>query len=417
MTTSSDPQWNSASSDSTPSIGIGMVGYAFMGAAHSQAWRTVGRVFDLPLVPRMVALAGRTRAGVEAAAKRFGWESFETDWRRLMERDDVGLIDICTPGSSHARIAIAALRSGKHVLCEKPLANTLAEAEEMTLEAERAAQRGVRTMVGFNYRRVPAIALARQMIAAGRLGAIRHVRAVYLQDWIVDPQFPLVWRLRAEEAGTGSIGDIGAHIIDATQYLLDDYIAGVSALTETFIRERPLPTDEPGGGLHATSANGRGAVTVDDAVVFIARMCGGALATFEATRFASGRKNALRLEINGELGSLAFDLEALNELQYFDRGGSSGTQGFTRILVTDPEHPYMAAWWPAGHLIGYEHSFTHEMKDLLEAIAAQHDPIPAFRDGLQVQRVLDAVARSAAANAGWTTIARDDALFTGGPNR
>ena len=254
------------------------------------------------------------------------------------------------------------------MLCEKPLANTVAEAETMADEADAAARHGVRAMVGFNYRRVPAIAFARQLIAAGKLGAIRHVRAVYLQDWIVDPDFPLVWRLRIEEAGSGAIGDIGAHIVDATQYLLGDHIAGVSALSQTFIKERPLPAHGAGGGLAATgTAAGRGSVTVDDAVVFLARFAGGALATFEATRFATGRKNALRIEINGEHGSLAFDLESLNELEYFDRTAASATQGFTRILVTEAEHPYIAAWWPPGHLIGYEHSFTHEVRDLLVA--------------------------------------------------
>jgi predicted dehydrogenase len=387
-----------------PSIGIGMIGYAFMGAAHSQAWRNVARFFDVPLVPRLNVIGGRDAERLAHAAQRFGWAATETDWRRLIARDDVELVDVCTPGSSHAEIAIAALRAGKHVLCEKPLANSLAEAEDMAREAEVAAARGVRTMVGFNYRRVPALAFARQMIAAGRLGAIRHVRAVYLQDWIVDPEFPLVWRLRAEEAGTGAIGDIGAHIVDATQFLLGEPIAGVSALTETFIKERPLPGAPAGSGLGATGAGGRGAVTVDDAVVFIARFAGGALATFEATRFATGRKNALRIELNGDLGTLAFDLEALNELSYFDRSGSATTQGFTRILVTEAEHPYMAAWWPPGHIIGYEHTFTHEMFDLLAAIAEQRDPIPSFSDGLQVQRVLDAVARSAAAGAAWTAI-------------
>lgn len=394
-------------------LGIGMIGYAFMGAAHSQAWRNAARFFDLPLIPRMSAIGGRDATKLARAADRFGWAASETDWHRLIERPDVDLVDVCTPGSSHAEIAIAALRAGKHVLCEKPLANTLAEAEEMTREAERAAERGVRAMVGFNYRRVPAIALARQMIAGGRLGAIRHVRAAYLQDWIVDPEFPLVWRLRADEAGSGAIGDIGAHIVDVTQYLLDDRIAGVSALTETFIKERPLPADSNAGGLRAASANGRGAVTVDDAVVFIGRFAGGALATFEATRFATGRKNALRLEINGATGSLAFDLESMNELQFFDATAARGAQGFTRILVTEPDHPYMAAWWPPGHIIGYEHSFTHEVRDLLEAIAANRDPAPSFRDGLGVQRVLDAVARSAAANAGWITVSHDDGVTRG----
>jgi predicted dehydrogenase len=404
----------SASESGRRELGIGMVGYAFMGVAHSQAWRNVGRFFDLPLAPRLSAICGRDAGKLAAAAQRLGWAASETDWRRLIERPDVDLVDVCTPGSSHAPIAIAALRAGKHVLCEKPLANSLAEAEEMTREAERAAAHGVRTMVGFNYRRVPAISFARQLVAEGKLGTIRHVRAVYLQDWIVDPEFPLVWRLRAEEAGSGAIGDIGAHIIDATQFIVGDSIAGVSALTQTFIGERPLPGDASAGGLRATGAGGRGAVTVDDAVVFTARFAGGALATFEATRFATGRKNALRIEINGEHGSLAFDLEALNELLYFDRHEAQTMQGFRRIIVTEADHPYMAAWWPPGHLIGYEHSFTHEMRDFVVAIAEGHDPVPSFRDGLQVQRVLDAVARSAAANAAWTTIERSAPVSTGG---
>lgn len=396
----------------TPSIGIGMVGYAFMGRAHSQAWRTVGRAFDLPLVPRMVAVAGRDREKVEMAARRFGWESSETDWRRLIERDDVNLVDICTPGSSHAEIAIAALRTGKHVLCEKPLGNTLAEAETMAQEAVEAAGRGVRAMVGFNYRRVPAATFARQLITEGRLGAIRHVRAVYLQDWIVDPEFPLVWRLRADQAGSGAIGDIGAHIVDLAQYLLGDTIAGVSALSETFIKERPLPTGDT-VGLGASPNTARGTVTVDDAVVFIARFTCGALATFEATRFAAGRKNELRIEINGDRGSLVFDLEALNELLFFDRTEETATQGFRRILVTEPVHPYMSAWWPPGHLIGYEHSFTHEVRDLIEAIALGREPTPSFEDGLQVQRVLDAVSRSAASSARWTEIPKEPRLRAG----
>ncbi|MDQ1682660.1 MAG: hypothetical protein QOH99_1201, partial [Frankiaceae bacterium] len=221
------------------SLGIGMVGYAFMGAAHSQAWRTAGRVFDLPLRPDMVALCGRNGAAAGAAAARLGWSTVETDWRQLIARDDVHLIDICTPGDSHAEIAIAALEAGKHVLCEKPLANTVAEAEAMVAAAEVARGKGIRSMVAFNFRRVPAVALARSLVASGRLGTIRHVRAVYLQDWIVDPQFPLVWRLQKDKAGSGALGDIGAHIVDAAQFILGDVLTGVSALTETFIKERP----------------------------------------------------------------------------------------------------------------------------------------------------------------------------------
>ena len=387
-------------------IGIGMVGYAFMGAAHSQAWRTVNRAFDLPARARRVALCGRDAAGVATAAQRLGWDSTETDWRALIQRDDVDLVDICVPGDLHAEIAIAALGAGKHVLCEKPLANTVEEARAMVAAADAARHLGVRAMCGFNYRRVPAVALMRQLIAAGRLGQIRHVRAAYLQDWIVDPQFPLVWRLRREVAGSGSLGDIGAHIVDLTQYVTGQQITGVCGITETFVKERPLPSASSGLSASASGAT-TGPVTVDDAALFLARLSGGAVATYEATRFATGHKNALRVEVNGSAGSLAFDLERLSELEFYDASRPATEGGFTRILVTEPEHPYMAAWWPPGHVIGYEHSFTHEVRDLLEAIATGTDPEPSFADGLGVQLVLDAVERSAAAGGAWTTVEKE----------
>jgi predicted dehydrogenase len=378
-------------------LGVGMVGYAFMGRAHSQAWRTVNSFFELPMKVDMAAVCGRDAAGVAEAATTLGWRTHTTDWRELIERDDIQLIDVCTPGSSHAEIAIAALDAGKHVLCEKPLANTVDEARAMVEAADRAAERGVRAMVGFNYRRVPAATLARQLIAAGRLGTLRHVRAVYLQDWIVDPEFPLVWRLRQDVSGSGALGDIGAHIIDLSQFMTGQRISKVSALTETFVKERPLPDHTANGA--------KGEVTVDDAALFIARLDGGAVATYEASRFATGRKNALRIEINGDRGSLAFDLERLNELEFYDATAPSSTQGFTRILVTEPDHPYLGAWWPPGHGLGYEHSFTHEVRDLIEAIAGGTDPVPTFADGLQIQQVLDAVARSAGEEAGWVGVA------------
>jgi predicted dehydrogenase len=383
---------------------VGMVGYAFMGAAHSQAWRTVNHAFDLPLSARMTVVCGREEAKVAAAAGKLGWDGYATDWRAVIARDDVDLIDICTPGDTHAEIALAALAAGKHVLCEKPLANSVAEAREMAAAAVRAEAQGVRTMCGFNYRRVPAVELMRRMVAAGRIGTIRHVRAVYLQDWIVDPEFPLVWRLRKEVAGSGALGDIGAHIVDMTQFVTGQSIDSVSALTETFVRSRPLPAES--SGLSA-SGNGTatGEVTVDDAALFLARLDGGAIATYEATRFATGRKNALRVELNGSRGSLAFDFERMNELEFYDATLPGAEQGFSRILVTEPDHPYMAAWWPAGHLIGYEHSFTHEMRDLLEAIATGQSPTPSFTDALQVQLVLDAVSRSAESSA-WTPVER-----------
>jgi predicted dehydrogenase len=382
-----------------------MVGYAFMGAVHSQAWRTAGRFFDLPCAPTLTALAGRDATGVQAAARKMGWTSTETDWRRLLDRDDVALIDICTPGDTHAEIAIASLEAGKHVLCEKPLANTVEEAEAMVDAAVAAEARGVRSMVGFNYRRVPANSLARRLVQEGRLGTIRHVRAQYLQDWIVDPTFPLVWRLQKERAGSGALGDIGAHIIDLAQFVAGSTISGVSGLTETFVRERPLPAVS--AGLAASGGAGTGAVTVDDAALFFARFDSGALGSFEATRFASGRKNALRLEVNGSDGSLAFDFEAMNELQFHDHTEDADTAGFRRILVTEPTHPYAQAWWPPGHGLGYEHTFIHEVVDLVTAIGTGTAPSPSFADGLQVQQVLAAVERSAERGSGWEQVLGD----------
>ena len=374
-------------------LGVGLVGYAFMGAAHSLAWRTAGRAFPLPLQPQMTALCGRNAENLAEAAARLGWDSTELDWKSLLVRDDIDLIDLCTPGDSHAEIAIAALGAGKHVLCEKPLANTVAEAESMAEAADRAAARGVRSMVGFTYRRVPAIALARQLAEQGRLGEIRHVRAQYLQDWIVDPDFPLVWRLQKERAGSGALGDIGAHIVDLTQYITGQQIRSVTAMLETFVTERPLPLEA--SGLSASGAGEKGPVTVDDAALWLARFGDGAVGSFEATRFATGRKNAIRIEVNGSQGSIAFDFESMNELSFFDNSEASATAGFRRILVTEPDHPYVGAWWPPGHLLGYEHAFTHQAVDLVEAIASGVDPLPSFRDGLQVQRVLGAIEKSA----------------------
>jgi predicted dehydrogenase len=391
-----------SSSDTNGELRVGMVGYAFMGAAHSQAWRTVNRAFDLPVRARMTAVAGRDDAKVRAAAAQLGWERTYTDWRELVAADDIDVVDICTPGDSHCEIALAALAAGKHVLCEKPLANTVEEAQAMVAAAETARASGVRSMAGFNYRRVPAVAYLRQLIAGGRLGTVRHVRAVYLQDWITDPQFPLVWRLQKEKSGSGALGDIGSHIVDLTQYVTGQSVTGVSAITETFIKERPLPASA--SGLSGESSTETGRVTVDDAALFLARLSGGAVATYEATRFATGRKNGLRVEVNGSLGSAVFDLERLNELELYDADRPGAEQGFTRILVTEGDHPYMSAWWPPGHIIGYEHSFTHQMRDFLEAVANGKDPEPSFADALQVQRVLDAVERSASAGSGWTTV-------------
>ncbi|MCO7220358.1 Gfo/Idh/MocA family protein [Klenkia sp. PcliD-1-E] len=381
---------------------VAMVGHAFMGAAHSQAWRTAPRFFDLPLSPEMAVVVGRDAERTTAAADRLGWAESATDWREVITRDDVDLVDVCTPGDTHAQIAIAALEAGKHVLCEKPLANSVAEAQDMAAAAARAAERGVFAMVGFTYRRVPAIALARQLVQQGRIGQVRHVRAAYLQDWIADPQAPMSWRLEGERAGSGALGDIGAHVVDLTQHITGETITGVSAVLETFVKERPLPAST--GSLGGVGGEGTGTVTVDDAALFLARFSGGGLATFEATRFALGRKNAIRIEVNGSAGSLAFDFEDMNVLHFFDGADPDETAGFRRIVVTEPGHPYVGAWWPAGHGLGYEHGFTHQVVDLVHALAEGTQPTPSFAEGLAVQRVLDTVSRSATQNSAWTPI-------------
>ncbi|HEY7047094.1 MAG TPA: Gfo/Idh/MocA family oxidoreductase [Jatrophihabitantaceae bacterium] len=373
---------------------IGMIGYGFMGRAHSQAWLLAARAFELPVRPELTVVAGRNEQAVESFADTWGWAATDRDWRRVVERDDVDLIDICAPGDQHREIALAALAAGKHVLCEKPLANSVAEAEEMTAAAEAARGRGARSMVGFSYRRTPALALAREWVAQGRLGTIRHIRAAYLQDWIVDPNFPLVWRLQREAAGSGALGDIGAHVVDLAQFLTGQRITGVSAITETFVKERPL-----------SDGTGRGPVTVDDASLFLARTDGGALATFEATRFATGRRNAMRIELNGSAGSVAFDFERSNEVHFFDNTDDSALAGFKRVQSTEPEHPYLSGWWPPGHGLGYDHTFVNQARDLIVAIAADTDPEPSFADGLQIQRVLAAVEASAANSSTWTPIA------------
>jgi len=324
----------------------------------------------------------------------------------LVERDDIDLIDICTPGDSHAEIAIAALQAGKHVLCEKPLANTVEEAEQMAAAASSAAEREVWAMCGFTYRRTPALALARQLVEAGRIGTVRQVRAQYLQDWLHDPDAPMTWRLDKSKSGSGALGDLGAHLVDTAQWLTGQGITGVSGILATFVKARPLSGERSGLGGHGDSGADapRGDVTVDDAALFTARFAGGATGVFEATRFALGRKNALRIEINGTDGSLAFDFEENNLLQFFDGTQPVEEQGFRRILVTEPEHPYVSAWWPPGHGLGYEHGFTHQVVDLVAAIAEKRQPAPSFEDGLRVQRVLGAVEDSAARDSAWTII-------------
>jgi predicted dehydrogenase len=377
-------------------IGVGLVGYKFMGRAHSNAYRQVGRFFDLELSPRMRAICGRDETAVRDAAASLGWEGYETDYHLLLERDDIGLVDVATPGNTHHEIAIAALEAGKHVLCEKPLANTLREAREM-LDAARAA--GTVNMVCFNYRRAPAVQLAKKFIDEGRLGEVRHWRAAYLQDFILDPELPLIWRFRREAAGSGALGDIGAHLIDLAHFLVGP-IREVVGTTETFVGERPL---EEGSGM--------GRVTVDDAAAFLARFENGAIGTFEATRLAPGRKNHNSFEINGSTGSVAFDLERMNELEVYLEDDAPEARGFRTVLVTEPDHPYMQGWWPPGHIIGYEHTFVHTVKDLLDGIAAGKSPAPTFEDGYRCQAVLEAVERSVESGA-WTRPVRSGAPAT-----
>jgi predicted dehydrogenase len=379
-----------------------MIGHGFMGAAHSQGWRVAPRFFDLPARTEMALLVGRNPESVAAAAATWGWADTSTDWRAAVERDDIDVVDIVTPGASHVDIAVAALDAGKHVLCEKPLANTVAEAERMADAAQRALQRGVFAMVGFTYRRVPAATLARDLVADGAIGEVRQVRAAYLQDWLVDPEVPLAWRLQKELAGSGALGDIGAHAIDLAQFITGQRLTSVSGVLETVVPERPMLASS--SGLSGTASDRRGAVTVDDVALFTGRFDTGVLGTFEASRMATGRKNSLRIEIAGSAGAVSFDLEDLNALGFYDGTALGTRQGFTRILVTEPEHPYLSAWWPAGHLLGYEHGFSHQAKDFVEAIAAGIQPEPSFAAGLQVQRVLAAVEESAASGSAWTAI-------------
>jgi predicted dehydrogenase len=371
-------------------LNVALIGYAFMGRAHSNAYRQVTPFFSPSLTPRMKVLCGRSAAQVEQAARQYGWQETATSWHDVVERRDIDLVDIVTPGDSHHDIAVAAARAGKAVFCEKPLANSVADAELM-LAAVRTA--GVPHMICHNYRRVPAVALTRRLIDEGRLGRIFHFRGTYLQDWIVDPSFPRVWRLDRTKAGSGALGDIASHVIDLARYLVGE-ITEVTGAVETFIKERPLP-DDPGR---------RAPVTVDDASAAVVRFENGALGTIEATRLATGRKNYNRFEINGSLGSVAFNLERLNELELYLSSDPGSVRGFHDVLVTEGEHhPYLKAWWPPGHIIGYEHTFTHTVYDLLEAIAAGTPPSPGFEEGVRNQRVMDAIERAAATRS-WVAV-------------
>ncbi|WP_340008989.1 Gfo/Idh/MocA family oxidoreductase [Paenibacillus sp. FSL K6-0276] len=369
---------------------IGMIGYKFMGKAHSNAYRSLPMFFPKALKPEMSVICGRNAEALEEAATQLGWSDCVTDWRDLIAHEDVDLIDINAPSNAHKEIALAAAKAGKHIFCEKPLALTLADSREMLQAAEAA---GVTHMVGFNYRFSPAVRLAKKLVESGRLGKIYHFRAWFLQDWIIDPEFPLVWRLQKEIAGSGSHGDLGAHLIDLAHFLVGD-VKEVTGMSETFIKERPLAAEMTGLSAKGDKNAPKGKVTVDDATLFLARFVNGALGSFEATRFAAGHRSTNSFEINGSLGSVKFDFERMNELEVYLTSDAEDVQGFRRVLATDPAHEYAEAWWPPGHTIGFEHTFIHEMLELSNAIEEGRQPVPNFHDGVKCQAVLEAVERS-----------------------
>lgn len=381
-------------------IGIGLIGTGFMGRAHSNAWGAVNRFFKLPRTAVMDTVAGRNEKHLVEFAGTWGWDHHTTDWRSLLEDDAIGLVDVTTPNHMHREMSVAALESGRHVVCEKPLAGTLDDARAMRDAARKARRRGVHAWAWFNYRRCPAVAYAHQLVKRGRLGRIYHVRAQYLQDW-GGPDTPLLWRFIGKEAGSGAHGDLNAHIIDMARFITGDEFAEVSgAIEETFITERELPG---GGGAAISGRGGRrgrrtGRSTVDDCLLFLGRLKGGAVASFEATRLATGNQNANRIEINGEKGSIRFDFERMNELEWWDHTLEPGLRGWSRIMCTDAEaHPYVANYWPAAHLIGYEHGFTSMCSDMLRVIGGRKPvvPLPDFEDAWETQRVLHAAVESA----------------------
>jgi predicted dehydrogenase len=364
-------------------LNIGMIGYGFMGRAHSNAWRKVSNFFDTGFHPVLKAASARNPEKLKAFAETWGYESVEPDWRRLIERDDIDAIDICTPNDTHAEIAIAAAEAGKMILCEKPLARNAEEAQPMVEAVERA---GVANTVWYNYRRIPAVTLIKQVVDEGRLGKIFHYRANFLQDWTINPDVPQggagTWRLDVEAAGSGVTGDLLAHCIDTAMWI-NGPIASLTAMTETFVKERK----------HAETGRVQ-EVGIDDAAAVLARYENGSLGTFESTRYARGHKALYTLEINGEHGSFTWDLHDLNRLEWFDHRVEGRLRGWTSIHVTDGEHPYLGKWWVPGLSIGYEHSFVHQAADFLRALADGEPAAPSFRDALQTTKVCDAILES-----------------------
>ncbi len=369
---------------------FGLVGYKFMGKAHSNALSRIPMFFDTDRPIQRKVLCGRDAAWAGEAARRLGWQEVETDWRALVAREDIDCVDITAPSNVHKEIALAAAANGKHIFCEKPLALNLADAREM-LQAARKA--GVRHQIGFNYRFAPALVLAKRMIEEGRLGKIFHVRGSFLQDWIIDPEYPRVWRLDKAVCGSGSLGDLGAHVIDAARYLAGEF-ASVTGMSRTFVRERPLV--ERMEGLSGKAAQGapRAPVEVDDATGFVCEFACGAMGMFEATRFAQGHKNDMRIEVNGEKGSLRFAFERMNELEYFSAQDDEGLQGWRLIQVSEGVHPYWDKWWPAGHVIGFPETFCHELYEFIQCVAQGRECVPSFEDGVRCAQVMEAVELS-----------------------
>lgn len=370
-------------------IGIGVVGHGFMGKAHALAWRVVDQVFALPARPELIAIAGRDIRRAAKAAGELGFSGATDDWTELLAREDIDVVDICTPVSAHAEIARAALAAGKHVLCEKPLAMNREEASALGSAAAEAAARGTVAMVGYNYRRIPALALARRFCSEGRIGELRHVRARYLQDWLSDAEAPWTWRLDADEAGAGALADLGSHLIDLVHYVTGRRLAEVQGNLQTFVDTRPSATDS------CDSKPEQVRVTVDDACAFSGRADDGLLTTFEVTRCALGRKNQMLLELDGTAGSIAFNLERLNELQLYARSDPPDAGGFRTIVVTEPVHPYLAGWWPPGHTLGWDDTFVHQARDFVLAVCNGEPYAPDFADGLYVQAVIEAIQASA----------------------
>jgi len=382
---------------STPAINVCLVGHKFMGRAHSNAYSQAPRFFQLPLEPVMHTVVGRDAVGLAVFAKRWGWQRFSTDWKRAFTDPDIGLVDVSPPNNMHLEMSLAALEAGKHVACEKPLAGTLAEARQMRDAARKAKGK---TFVWYSYRRVPAVALAHQLVRAGKIGRVYHMRCYYLQDW-AGPEAPLIWRFQKSIAGSGSLGDLAAHIIDMARFVVGEEITEVTgAMQETFIKERSIPSQGSGGGI-AGGAKGSGKMgvsDVDDATIFMARFQSGALATFEATRFATGYQNKNGLEVHGDKGAIRFNCEDMNELGYIDATADRKTRGWTRIMVTHAgDHPYGDAWWPDAHIIGYEHTFINQAADMMVALAGKPPvvPLPDFEDAYKTQCTLEAAAVSA----------------------